>query len=217
MTRRRRSSRGVLAEDPLDSTAIVEKALQGDPSQLDLLRDDAQEYLEAASAYAEMNLWDDAAAALRLCEGKAAGKHPFVLFHLGYLADRKGDRDAAKDYYQRGLRIAPDYVFPSRVEDLAVLETGLRYAPDDWKLNYYLGVLLTASMRWQEGLEHFQAAEKASPEFAVLYWCLGEIYRQKLGEPARAQAAYERALKCNPNDCAYYIALDQLYGGAEAE
>ncbi|MGA2500126.1 MAG: DUF5107 domain-containing protein [Tepidisphaeraceae bacterium] len=210
--RARELVRMVLADDPIYGLALVEKALQGDASGLALLRDDPEEYLEASCGYAELNLWDDAADVLKLCgKREPVLRHPFILFHLGYLADRGKQPQRAREYYEQGSRLSCDYVFPFRSEDLAVLDTGLRYLPNDWKLHYYRGMLLTASMRWQEGLDDFLAAGKASPGDAVLNWCIGEVYREKLHDPARAAAAYERALAANPNDCMYYIALDQLH------
>ena len=197
-------------DDPLNPLAAVEKALQGDESLLSVLRDDPQEYLEAACAYMQMNLFDDASAVLGLAEKRTA-PHPFVFLYMSYLADRSGNRQAASELCRKALRLSPDYIFPFRLEDLAVLQSALRYAPDDWKPHYYTGLLLASWMRYDEAIEHFQAAARPSPDFAVLYWCLGEVLRQRLHDPAKAQAAYERALKCNPGDCTYYIVLDQLY------
>jgi tetratricopeptide (TPR) repeat protein len=202
----------ILADDPLNPLALVERSLAGNAEGLTLLRDDPQEYLEGACAYAEMNLWGEATAVLRIGEKcQAVAGHPFFWFYLGYMADRKGEAKLARESYERGVGFAADYVFPSRAEDSTVLRTGLKYLPDDWKLHYYLGLLLTASMRWEEGSEQFLTAQRASPKHAPLYWCLGEVYRQKLHDSAKAIAAYERALACNPSDCHYYIALDALY------
>ncbi len=202
----------VLAEDPINCLAIVEKVLLGGESELAILRDDPQYYLEAACDYVEMNLPDDAVSTLKLYEGRSgAAEHPFVYFFLGYLADKSKDCESAKNYYDRGARLSPDYVFPFRNESLAVLETGIRYLPNDWKLHYYLGTLLTAKFRWQEGLDHFLAAQKASPDYPTLYRNLGEIYWRKLNDLKKAQTAYEKTLACNPNDYSYYVALDCLY------
>ncbi len=210
---------GVLAEDPINCLGIVEQVLLGGEGELALLKDDPQYYLEAAWDYAQMNLQEDAAAALKLYEGRpGAAKHPFVCFFLGYLADESNDDNLARTYYGLGTSLPVDYVFPFRTESLAVLNTGLRYMPGNWKLHYYLGTLLTAHFRWKEGLDHLLLAQAASPKCSVLYRNVGEIYWKKLNDLENAQAAYEKALECDPGDFSYYVALDCLYrevGGNE--
>ncbi|MFV1966936.1 MAG: DUF5107 domain-containing protein [Pirellulaceae bacterium] len=207
---------GVLSEDPIHEMAILETAfLGGGKDELNLLNNDPQYYLEAACGYIEANLLEDAVRALELCQGKpGAREHPFVDFFLGYLADRMGRQDRAESCYEKGLALSPKYVFPFRTESLAVLQTGLRYEPESWKLHYYLGTLLTAKLRWREGLEHFLAAKKASPNWSVLYSNLGTIYWRKLKDVKKAQAAFEKVRACDPDDYHYYIALDRLYAEA---
>ena len=203
----------VLNEDPIHELALVERALLGGgKDELSVLNDDPQYYIEAACGYLEMNLLEDAVLALELYQRRPdAQQHPFVDFFLGYLADRMGPLDRAESSYERGLEISPKSVFPFRTESLAVLQTGLRYAPEDWKLHYYLGTLLTAKLRWREGLEHFLTAAKAEPNWSVLYSNLGTVYWRKLNDVPKAQAAFEKARACDPEDYHYYVALDRLY------
>ena len=204
---------GVLRENPIDALALMERTLlKAGGGDVSVVSQDPQYYVEAACAYMEMNLLGDAAAVLELCRARPdVPKHPFVDFYLGYLADRQGQRDLALTCYQRGLALSVKSVFPFRNESLAVLRTGLRHEPENWKLHFYLGTLLTAKRRWREGLEQFLAAEKSSPDCPVLYSNLGTIYWKKLDDVKKAQAAYERARKLNPNDYHYYVTLDALY------
>ena len=159
-----------------------------------------------------MNLLDDATGVLQQCaERPGSAAHPFVHFYLGYLADRTDQPEEARAHYDRGLALGVKSVFPFRNESLAVLQTGLKLAPNRWKLHYYLGTLLTAKRRWQEGLEQFQAAEMFDPKCSVLYANLGAIYANRRSDTVKAQAAFEKALACDPTDYHYYVALDSLY------
>jgi len=202
----------VLAEDPINALAVVERVLQGGRDELDLLRDDPQYYLEVACDYAELNLRHDAVSALELYQRRGgARKHPFVDFYLGYLADAMGRHERARQCYRQGVELSPQGVFPFRGESLAVLETGLRYQPEHWKLHYYLGTLLVAKTRWREGLDQFLAAAKSDPSCSVLYTNLGQLYWHKVGDPEKARDAYEKALALDPGDCHNYLALNRLY------
>ncbi|MBP7933566.1 MAG: DUF5107 domain-containing protein [Phycisphaerae bacterium] len=204
--------RGVLEDDPLNALAAVESHLQGGADELGLLRDDPQYYIETACDYGEMNLIDDAIAALKLYEERRnAARHPFVYYHLGYYCQKRGEDAAARDYFSKGSQLSPDYVFPFRTESETVLRMGLSWFPDDWKLHYYLGTLLSARMRWQEGLVHLQQSRAGAPKYATLYRNLGEIYWTKLKEHDKAAAEYERAIACDPEDPNLYVSLDRLY------
>ena len=205
--------RNVLSEDPLHELALVESVFLGCAQEApSLLKSDPQYSLEAACAYLEMGLLEDASKALELCQDTpGVPSHPFVAFFLGYLADRMGQADRARSCYEKGLALSPKSLFPFRTESLAVLQTGLRYQPDHWKLHYYLGTLLTAKLRWREGLKHFVAAQKSSPDWPVLYSNLGTIYWRKLKDRKSARAAFEKARELDPGNYRYYVALDRLY------
>ncbi len=208
----------ILGEDPIYELALLERRelLGTNGDDVRLLKQDPQYHVEAACAYMEMNLLEDAVRVLELCRQAAdMPQHPFVHFYLGYLADRMGQPDRAKACYRNGLALAAKSVFPFRTESLAVLETGLRYEPDNWKLHYYLGTLLTGKRRWREGLEHFVVAAEASPDCSMLYANLGTIYWRKLGDMEKSQAAFEKAMASDPNDYHYYVALDSLYAEAK--
>lgn len=206
----------VLSQNPIDEVAFLERALlEPNDDDRSLLSQDPQYYLEAACAYLEMNLLNDAVHILERYRSRSGThQHPFIDFYLGYLADRKGQQEIARSSYQRGLALSTQSVFPFRVESLDVLQTGLRYEPENWKLHYYLGTLLTAKRRWREGLEQFLAAEKSSPDCPILYSNLGTIYWTKLNDVKKAQAAYEKARQLNPDDYHYYVTLDVLYAHA---
>lgn len=195
----------VLAEDPLYHLAVIEKSLLDGKESCEAF-DDPQYYLEGACDYAEMGFSASAMATLALTKGS----HPLIALYRAQFRP-KDEHDAAKSDRQAASKLSPDYVFPFRTEDEAVLQAALRDCPDDWKLPYYLGTLLASKNRWPEALAYFQAAEKQTPDYAVLYNNLGEIYSQKLQDRPRAQAAYEKAIACNPNDYHYYVALDRLY------
>jgi tetratricopeptide (TPR) repeat protein len=202
----------LLSIHPLDPTAVLERHLGGGPLEADVLAGDPQHYLEAACAYVEMNLPADARAVLELAATTdSVHKHPFVHFYLGWLADRAGDRQAARTHYDRGLAMSTDYVLPFRSEDFCVLRVGLRDRPNDWKLNYYQGTLLTAKLRWREGLEYLRRATQSPNAAAVAHRNLGEIYWQKLADLPAAAAAYEKAVARDSADYTHYVALDTIY------
>ncbi len=201
-----------LKEDPISPLALLEKELLSGESELDILRADPEYYLEAAADYSEMNLTDDAIHILEIYgENTNARDYPILYYYLGFFNDELKRKEEAAAYFKKAATCSPDYVFPFRVETESVLKLALEYNPSDWKAHYYLGNLLVAELRWEEGLEHFKNAAEFSPEFPVIYRNLGEIHWKKYKDYERARALYEKAVSFASDDYRLYVALDELY------
>jgi len=61
------------------------------------------------------------------------------------------------------------------------------------------GVVLSRLERWNEAEADLTAAAKASPDYADVWFALGNLYQWQ-GQPARAAEAYGRAAALRPND-----------------
>ncbi|NIO47960.1 MAG: DUF5107 domain-containing protein [Candidatus Aminicenantes bacterium] len=206
----------VLKEDPISPLALLERKLFSKESELDIFRTDPEYYLEAAVDYSEMNLTDDAIRVLEIYgENANARDYPILYYYLGFFNDKLGREEEAAAYFKKGATCSPDYVFPFRVETENVLKLAIEYNPSDWKAHYYLGNLLVAKLRWEEGLEYFKNAAGFSPEFSVLYRNLGEIYWKKFKDYERARAMYKKAVSFALDDYRLYVALDELYALAK--
>jgi tetratricopeptide (TPR) repeat protein len=148
-----------LKENPISPLALLERELLSGESELDILRADPEYYLEVAADYSEMNLTNDAVRILEIySENTNARDYPILYYYLGFFSDRLGRKEEAAAYYKKAATCSPDYVFPFRVETESVLKLAIEYDPSDWKAHYYLGNLLVAKLRWEEGLDHFKNA-----------------------------------------------------------
>jgi len=201
----------ILKENPIDSLALLEKKLLTGRGELEILGSDPECYLEAASDYSEMNLIEDAVSILSAyLESGKARDYPLLYYYLGYFNHKLGGKEEAERNFKKAASCSPDFVFPFRTETEKVLELALDYNPSDWKALYYLGNLLTAKLRWEEGLESFKKAAEFSPQFSVLYRNLGEIHWRKLKDYGMAEKMYEKAISCARNDYRLYITLDEI-------
>ena len=93
----------------------------------------AQRYLDLAFDYTAAGLWDEAREVLqRLVESKGQGQpvYPMVLYTLGYLARKRGACGGGPGLRPPGGRACrSDYCFPSRLEEMAILEQALADEP----------------------------------------------------------------------------------------
>jgi tetratricopeptide (TPR) repeat protein len=202
----------VLRSDPIDSLAWLESRLENEEVSLDLLRHNPEYFLEAAADYAEFGLTDDALRVIDLgLAGDRPRPYPMLHYGRGFYNLKLGRRDEAVQDFNSAAAAPLDYAFPFRTEAEEILRAALRFNPSDWKARYLLGTLLTAKLRWEEGLAEFQRAAEASPPWAMLYRNLGELLWKRAGRLGEAARMYDRALSLERDDWRLYGALDELY------
>ncbi|NOZ57432.1 MAG: tetratricopeptide repeat protein, partial [Calditrichaeota bacterium] len=178
----------------------------------------AEDYLQLAWDYADFGFTQDGAKVLRFYLKNVAGDRPYplVLYTLAWFESELGHDQQAERLLARALALSPDYVFPHRVESIRVLQSAAEHSPRDWKARLYLGTLLTAKHRWQEGEQELLAAFHIDSSNSVLSRNLGQIAWQKRRDYRAAARWYERALKSAPDDWHVFVDLDRLYGILQA-
>jgi tetratricopeptide (TPR) repeat protein len=210
-----------LALDPLDWWA---RHLAGRPLECDL-----QTALDLAHDFARAGFFNEAIMVLgsngreadsRLEEmhdrreslpTQSLGAAPLVQYTIGWLAERSGD-SAAGEINRRGAALLPaDYCFPSRLEEIEILEAAMRANPKDARAPYYLGNLLYDRRRHREAIQLWERSARLDPDFSVVWRNLGIGYFNIHRSPARARAAYDRAFKAEPGDARVLFERDQLW------
>jgi tetratricopeptide (TPR) repeat protein len=90
------------------------------------------------------------------------------------------------------------------------LEAAIKANPADARAPYYLGNFWYAHRRYAQAIACWERARELDPSFPTVHRNLGLAYFNKLREPERARAAYERAFALNPDDARVLFELDQL-------
>jgi tetratricopeptide (TPR) repeat protein len=134
--------------------------------------------------------------ALVLLDGDA-GSHPLVQYYRNWLKGRPGI-----------VRASSDYCFPSRLEEIAILEAA---HPRDPKAPYYLGCLLYDKRRHEEAIRCWEKAARLDPSFSIVWRNLGIGYFNIRHQPRLARAAYDKACRANPQDARLLYERDQLW------
>ncbi len=203
--------RETLRLDPLDWWA---RLLHGEnlscdlPARLDLAHDlaragflaDAIRLLQSAPAPAEGDL-----------PTQGLGVLPMVKYTLGWLCEKSGDQKKALRHFRQAAALPPDYCFPSRLEDIAVLQAAMRANPEDARAPYYLGNLFYDRRRHAEAIRLWERGAKLNPNFSIVWRNLGLGCFNITRQPARARAAYDRAFQTDPHDARLLYERDQLW------
>ena len=202
-------TRATLELDPLDWWAWH---LLGGPvtcdaqTRLDIAHDYAR-----AGLYPEAILWlKDAPVFARDLPDQNLGAQPLVRYTLGWLCEKAGDPQAALDHYHQAAALSPDYCFPARLEEIAILRRAMAANPRDARAPYYLGNLLYDRRRHGEAVALWKRSARRDPRFAVVWRNLGIGYFNVLKKPARARLAYDRACHAHPGDARLLYERDQL-------
>jgi tetratricopeptide (TPR) repeat protein len=139
------------------------------------------------------------------------GAWPLIYYTLGWLEEKRSNQAAASRHFRLAAIQSPDYCFPSRLEELGILEAAMRANPKDSRAPYYLANLLYDRRRHEEAIRLWERSAQLDSKFSVVWRNLGIGYFNVRHNPARARAAYERAFRANPTDARVFFERDQLW------
>ncbi len=105
----------------------------------------------------------------------------------------------------------PDYCFPSRLEELVILQAAVDADLQDARARYYLGNLLYDRRRHAEAITLWEESSRLDPAFSVVWRNLGIGYFNVLGNAELARSAFDQALRANPTDARVLYERDQLW------
>ncbi len=183
-----------------------------------------QTVLDIAFDYSSAGLWEEAIklltdSALGSADwekgqgregGCAANVYPLVLYALGYFFDKAGNHARALECYRQAGTLPPDYCFPARLEELAVLQHAVQTDPANAKAFYYIGNLLYDKKRYDEAIHNWEQSCRLDSSFSIPWRNLGIAYFNIHHDPAKALVAYGHAFEVSPNDARLLYELDQL-------
>jgi tetratricopeptide (TPR) repeat protein len=193
-----------LGLDPLDWWA---RHLRGDD-----LFCDAQVCLDLALDYARAGFYRAALDLLaRVRSEPENGTAPLISYYQGWLLTRIGEVNAARLAYDAAGRAAPDYCFPNRLEEIAILQSAIAAHPLAARAPFYLGNLLYDRRRHREAIHQWERSVHLEPGNAIAWRNLGIGYFNVLGQPVEARQAYEEAFKANSADARLLYERDQLW------
>lgn len=208
--------RRVLGRDPLHHLALYEMASGSFSESREaqarlqrILSDDEQYFIDLACYYVDAGLLNDALKILEMARGQRTNA---MTAYLGaFLSNQNGDVSAEAVWFEKARRASPDFVFPSRLEEVQALQFALENDLDDSKAKYFLGNFLYAYGRYEEAIRLWTESLGHLESYDVLLRNLGLAAWQRKKDPAEAIRWFEKALSLNPHNQDLYLHLDELY------
>ena len=208
LTAFRRTREGI-DQSPTDLVFRALQALRGGNEMARFAyeaRDFVGEYqfnmLETAIVFADVELLEEAARILvaTCVQGiPPEQRNPLPLYYLAYYASLSGQEESARAYLAQAAGIDRDFVFPSRVETVEVLEYAADNNPDDANAHLHLGNLYANLGRVDEAALCWQKAAELRPSLGMAFRNLGLAAAQDNNLP-EAEAAYQKAIAARPGD-----------------
>ncbi len=165
--------------------------------------------LNLALDYMRWGLYHRAIAVLAHCPNST-----LAAYYKGYALLKSGDSKAAAAAYRAAETMCPDYVFPNKIEEIAILQAAGVAGADGRGAPmacYYLGNLLYDKKRYADAVSCWQACVQDKPDFAPAYRNLSIAYYNKKGDPQKAQTTIEKAVALDPQNSRYVLEMTQLH------
>ncbi|HXS75470.1 MAG TPA: DUF5107 domain-containing protein, partial [Terracidiphilus sp.] len=192
----------ILALDPLDITARWQKGIP--PAN-------GQECLDLAFDLIRAGLYVEASSVLQAADLNAQdGSAPMILFTLAWVQEELANPHAS-EILDLAANSSVDYCFPSRLEEIIVLEWVLKKSSAKWIPSYLLGNLFYDRRRYDEAIQHWEMAANEHPSFATVHRNLGIAYFNVRQDPDHALKSFETAFAENPHDARVLYERDQLW------
>ncbi|HUG12306.1 MAG TPA: DUF5107 domain-containing protein [Opitutaceae bacterium] len=196
--------RETLALDPLDWWAID---ILGEPPPCD-----TQVRLDLALDYSRAGFHREALAVLDGGNPELhSGTAPLVHYYRAWTCHLIGDIRSERRILSESAKESPDWCFPARVEEIAILEHAIAASPRDANAPFLLGNLLYDRRRHREAIALWRRAVRLEPSNAVAWRNLGLGAFNILKRPALARRAYDAAFRANPRDARLLYERDQLW------
>ncbi|HZY61620.1 MAG TPA: DUF5107 domain-containing protein [Edaphobacter sp.] len=201
-----------LCQDSLDFRALAEIALlmQTEAQWATQLQDDVQTVLDIVFDYATAGLFFEAYRLLTVFAEVSGTQYPMVFYALAAFAGKMGHTDDERHLRQRAAQALPLYCFPSRLEEMKVLEQAIQKVPSDAKAQYYLGNLYYDRKRYKNAITCWESSVALDPGFSIPWRNLGIAEFNVNNNADTAFTCYKKAVEVNPQDARLFYEFDQL-------
>ena len=164
-------------------------------------------YLELALDYINSGFYTEAIRALSICQEKS----PLIHYYKGYAYSLNNEKDEAKDCFEMAEALDSTCCFPSKLDEILILETSIAINSTGGFAYYYLGNLWYDKRQYDLAIQNWEQSTLLSQHFPTGYRNLALAYFNKKNDPEKAIEYLEKAFNLDETDARILLELDQLY------
>ena len=120
-------------------------------------------------------------------------------------------KDIVKALYEKAEQCAPDFCFPNKLEDIAVLEQAIVANPKGGKSYYYLSNLYYDKLQYDRAIALWEQSIMLDASYPTAHRNLAIAYYNKRQNAEAARKELEQAFALDETDSRVFLELDQLY------
>ncbi|PXX21827.1 DUF5107 domain-containing protein [Arenibacter sp. ARW7G5Y1] len=175
------------------------------------IRDNAHNYIEYSLDYAQVGQFEEAIHLLQVYMEEKEEVYPMALYFLGWYYEQRNENELAKQQYKLAQKMPSDYCFPSRLEEVVVLQAAIDMNPCDDMAPYYLGNFWYAARQYENARICWETSLKLNNNNPICLRNLALLYYNKEDKKTLAREYLERAFQLDSNNPRLLMELDQLY------
>lgn len=166
-------------------------------------------YLQTARDYAEYGCLEEAICILKSC----AVQQPMIYYYQAYYQQKlkENSNGIVNALYEKAEQCAPDYCFPNKLEDIAVLEQTIAANLKGAKAYYYLGNLYYDKLQYDRAIALWEQSIMLDASYPTAHRNLAIAYYNKRQDAEVAHKELEQAFALDETDSRVFLELDQLY------
>ena len=192
-------------DDLLDLLAKVEYSHYADnAADLAQFRLKAENLIDVAIDYMRAGLYEDALYALDLADDS----YPMVNYYKAYCETKLGKCACA--LVKEANALPTGYCFPSRLEDILVLQNAIEIDGKGANAYYYLGCLFYDKFRYTDAATAWEACVANDPTHGKTWRNLALYYFDKANDAQKARTCLEKALEFKGDDPRLLLEYEQL-------
>jgi len=163
-------------------------------------------YLDLALDYWRAGLISDGLEVLELYTPPS----PRIFYMKAWFYERQGQEDLADKSLAQAESADSAYCFPSKLEEILILESAIRRNTKGSKAHYYLGNLLYDKKQYERAAQCWTHGLTLDPDFPTNYRNLSIYYFNKEGDRDRAMECISKAFELDPSDARLLFEYDNL-------
>jgi len=173
---------------------------------------DNQTLLDLVFDYWRAGMFEEAIAVGQQADfGADDGSLPIVYYTLAFFCNRLGRQTETEGWLKKAHNASPEFCFPSRLEELLVLQWAIEHDGSDGRAHYYLGNLYYDKRRYEEAIANWEAAVQGENALSTAWRNLGIAFFNVRGDVARAGKAFDEAFARDHSDARVFFERDQLW------
>lgn len=165
-----------------------------------------ENFSDVAYALMRGGFYEKAIEATAMCETA----YPLLDYIHAYCAGKIGDFESENKYLASAELQDTGYCFPSRIEDIFVLENAIEKNPCGANAYYYLGCLFYDRFAYGHATELWEKCIELNPSHPKAFRNLALSYFDKNGDYLSAKVCMEKAIKNKPDDPRLIFEYEQL-------